>query len=318
MAVGSRAAYRNGTSVSAITLFAVARSGALHELPGSLLAHDISSLALGPFSPDGKSIVVWHRKGISLYTVGTNGLGHAESYRPIPGGVGPGGGRFSPDGHLLTVAGSGSARPQHGFFWMFTVAPTGTLTAVSGAPFALDTEAWAFSPDGRYIADVDRSKNWRLELYAVGPTGAPSSAPVSVIRGGQDLHDIAFSPDGKLIALPQYGFMGVSSIWTFSLTASGMVSKVPGDPFPTRPGGWPTSVAFSSNSRLLAATESNSDYTDVYTVQTSGRLRRIAVLHCADVPRGDVGPDDVAFSPSGRLLAVASWATGTVTMFSVH
>lgn len=160
LASGSEESYENGTSISAVTLFSVSSRGQLHKLPGSLVAHNLLSLSLGPFSPNGRSLLVWHEDRFALYAVGGGGLTgkHSPSWT-IPGLVN-GGGVFSPDGRFLAILGGTT-------LWLFSVTADGSLVQVPRAPVAFgnsDTpNGVAFSPDDRFIAGVNTSKG-RLVL----------------------------------------------------------------------------------------------------------------------------------------------------------
>ncbi|MFZ0378088.1 MAG: beta-propeller fold lactonase family protein [Solirubrobacteraceae bacterium] len=92
---------------------------------------------------------------------------------------------------------------------------------------------------------------------------------------------------------------------------------MPGGPFRTEPGGWPVAVAYSPDGKYLAAADSAGDNVVLFAVGGGGALRRMALLRTGKGGAAGIsGPDDVAFSPNGRLLAAANFEAGTVAMFA--
>src|SRR5206468_2020998 len=67
--------------------------------------------------------------------------------------------------------------------------------------------ALAFSPDGRRLAVASGVSGLvgEVRLYAIRANGQPEGKPERVLAGHQDvIHDLAFSPDGKLLATCGY------------------------------------------------------------------------------------------------------------------
>ncbi len=139
-------------------------------------------------------------------------------------------------------------------------------------------------------------------------TEVPGS-PFAVGGGGRSLE---FSPSGGLLAVGADS-TGVS---VFSVGADGALQSVSGSPF----GLQAYSVAFSPDGSLLAAanyyggTSAGGDTVSMFSVGQSGALTPVSGSPFVVGSSGSK-PFQVAFSPSGKLLAVG--ATGGMYMFSV-
>ncbi len=222
---------------------------------------------------------------------------------------------FSPDGRFLAIVGSTT-------LWLFSVTADGSLVQVPRPPFAFgdsDTpNAVAFSSNDRFIAGVNTATG-RLVLYSLSDGGVLSQRPVSSISvPAREIQDLAFSPSGDFIAAPYYGPVGgPNAVLVISVGPTGRLARVPGGPFATEPGGWPVAVAYSPDGKYLAAADSTGDNVVLFAVGGDGALARIALLDTGNGGSAGIsGPDDVAFSPNGRLLAAANFQAGTVATFA--
>jgi WD40 repeat protein len=144
---------------------------------------------------------------------------------------------YSPDGKLLAAGGHREAI---------------LIDAGSGAVVArlrgqtMKVTALAFSRDGRWlaVASGDVGTAGELRLYAADKGGHFPEQPAKTIAAHQDLiHDLAFSPDGRLLAT--CGYDRLIKLWD---VAAGTALRVLKDHSDAVYG-----VAFSPDGRLLAS-----------------------------------------------------------------
>jgi 6-phosphogluconolactonase (cycloisomerase 2 family) len=200
------------------------------------------------------------------------------------------------------------------------IAATPAFTQVAGSPFSVDSggnpASATFSPDGRLLAIANTlgdgvtvlSVSAGGMLTPVGsatPTGA-GTTPVSV----------AFSPNGQLLVTANGGSGAHSipgSVSVFAVAADGTLTAVMGSPFSTGLGSFPSSVAVSPDSSLVATADSGLNAVSVFTVGAGG------VLTQAPGPPVATGasPESVAFSPNGKLVATANQLGSSVSVFTV-
>jgi 6-phosphogluconolactonase len=147
---------------------------------------------------------------------------------------------------------------------------------------------------------------------ALGATGAaaetPDFTPVagSPFPAGTEAIDVAFSPDGGLLAVPNYTS---SNVDVYSVSSAGALTGVSGSPFSAV---YPVAAAFSPLGGLLAVDNSSSGTIGMFSVAASGSLTPVGGSPFA----ASGHPFGIAFSPDGRLLATAN-LSGSVSVFSV-
>jgi WD40 repeat protein len=187
---------------------------------------------------------------------------------------------YRPDGKALAAAGYNEAvllDPSAG-------ALTGKLPGQSGAVTAL-----AYSRDGRLLAVASGVSGvaGEIRLYPAGPDGKPVAQPARVLTGHADLiHDLAFSPDGKVLA--SCGYDKLIKLWDVSSGKEVRTLKEHSDSV--------YAVRFSPDGKLLASAAA--DRAVKLWDAATGRL-----LYTLGEPTDWVYA--VAWNPDGRHLAAA-------------
>jgi WD40 repeat protein len=193
---------------------------------------------------------------------------------------------LSPDGkHTLATTGNGTA--------LFEMSKGREVCTFGASAFGGFVVGGVFSPDGSLVASSSTDFKTRkpvVRLYDVG-TGQELRAFEGQVG---DLRAVAFAPDGKTVAAASTSFQaGQTSEVRVWETATGK-SVWHAD----RPQIWFQGLAFSTDGSQLAALEQTGAIT---LYDTGGReVRRLAT-------EGGAGTvSHVTFSPTGRLLAVAT------------
>jgi RNA polymerase sigma factor (sigma-70 family) len=297
---GKTLAFCNG---SAVRLLDVAAGKAVG--PGEAGHRDaVSSLGL---LADGKTLAT-HARGdaVLLWDVVT---GKQLRRVHVPGG--PAEAALSPDGAILATLAAGPA------VVLYEAATGKELRRLQAKGQRIN--ALAFSPDGKTLAvrtGTERIQLWDVAtgkpLRALGEEPEPGLRQAVVLRGvvGTMTRDLAFSPDGRLLAAG--GGQNQIRLWD---TASGRKLRE----LTLTDGQVVKHFAFAPDGRSLAAV--NLDGTATLFETTTGEKRHQfgkpdgAGVRPSPVrffpPGGMAGsepasPFRVNFSPDGRLLAVAS------------
>jgi 6-phosphogluconolactonase len=166
---------------------------------------------------------------------------------PSPIAVSPGqqpaisGIALSHDGKVMYAADPNDAA---GILIFDRIPKTGALlfrdTFNSGAAMGVVT----VSPSGKFLAAFPAGGNF-VYMYAIGTDGSLTAVPGSPFAtpNTNEQTDLAFSPDGKFLALSEQG-----GVTVLTVNASGQLAVVPGSPFGSGFPGW---VAFDPTEKFV-------------------------------------------------------------------
>ncbi|MEV4547146.1 caspase, EACC1-associated type [Nonomuraea wenchangensis] len=300
--VAASAAALPDAAPAAQLALAAYRLSATPEARGALLgalSRPIPSRLLGHSGPVER--VVYRPDGQVLATVSGDRTARlwnvADPLRPKSAGVVTGhtagltGAAFSPEGKVLaTASADGTAR-----LWDVATPtgpkPLGTLKGHEGPVLSV-----AAAPKGGLLATAGADRTVRL--WDVAAPASPKA--VAVLRQPSEPADVAFSPDGRMVAVTSATGVTLLDVLT-PATPTTLAA------FASPDGGAVRSVAFSPDGRSLAAGAATGAL----------HLWNIAAAKLTGTAAGaGVAVEDVAFSPDGNVLAAAS-ADGAVRLWDV-
>jgi hypothetical protein len=243
----------------------------------------------------------------ALVTLWSVGHGQLRRLSAFEGGVAV---AIAPDGRLVATSsfhGQAAlwdvARPRHPA--LLSVLSAGSSNALWGE---------AFSPDSKLLA---AAYGGGAALWDVAQPARPRLLTVLDAHVGKVTNgDIAFSPDGRLLALASGN--GQITIWNVARPARGFPAATVSGP---KGAGWLTALAFAPRGRLLAGVTTSGTVL-VYSLDDAAHPVRTAIRRSlvsrALYPDGDAGTTGaptgcpgcfvptyaIGFAPGGRALTI--------------
>jgi WD40 repeat protein len=286
---------------------------ALTAVPGSPFA---SGGALGSgisYSPNGKFVVAANRQTstttsgtLTMFDVSNTGA-LSPVGDPVATAGSPSAVAFDPDGEYVAVVDAETTLPDSddlcssSCLSMYSVASDGSLTLVPGSTVGTDQiSSIAFSPDGNELVAGTVDSVVAFSVSSNGDLSQLKSVPLP--SGGYEAYDVAFSPDGKLVAAsvdnPGNQEPDDNTVELFSAGGGdlGYLSSAPS-------GITPLGLAFSPSGDLLAVANRDSSNISLFTVGAAG-LVPVSGSPFTDPEDPDGDPTTVAFSPAGWLAVV--------------
>jgi DNA-binding beta-propeller fold protein YncE len=274
-------------------------------LSGSVVDHLASqgSLAL---SPDGAALIAVNAGSNTISVFGAHGDRLRLRQVISSGGVFPVSVAIHGDlVYVLNALGGGSVQGYRMVFGFLIPLPG------SSRPLGLDPDATpqytntpgqaAFSPDGMQLIVTTKANGNDVDVFAVGPHGYLSAAPVQNAEPGTVPFAIAFDPAGNLVIAEA----GTNALATFTLSVSGKITALSTAPTSQAATCWVTAIGGT----LFA---SNAGSATVSSVADSG-----GALTLLGQTSADAGTVDSAATPDGRYLYVQAGGAGIVDEFAV-
>jgi 6-phosphogluconolactonase (cycloisomerase 2 family)/PKD repeat protein len=292
---------------STVTLCSVSGlDGSITPL-GSPLPTSFSPIS-AQFSPDGKLLATldYSFGYVSMFTVGPTALAPVGDGEGFDVGFLPSSATFSLDGRFLIVTSNCPIFDPK--VLVFAVAADGTLTQTQAlAEPDICAQDVAFDPsDGTLVVlNSDRSGTFAADVtrYALSADGRLTRTR-SPVPAGTHATNVAYSPDGKLVA---YTSFENDTLTLMRELPSGALAPA----MTVTTGDGPSSVTFSADGALLAVTTREDDSLALF------RLAPGPVLLPAGSPADLSGAgNSIAVAPNGRV-AVSTFNPDGVNLFSL-
>jgi serine/threonine protein kinase/Tol biopolymer transport system component len=248
---------------------------------------------LGPaWSPDGRSVAMWHgRRGDAALCLVSPGGGPERRIVSWTGALGRL--SWSPDGRWLATSGVFAGNREREGIVLISPADGATIAWAAIDPLFAGTTEPVFSPDGRRVAySLTRGDaTGQIFVVGVGADGRPTGASTRVPLKGDNLRSPVWTADGSellLLAGSPSSNGGVARARVVD-GAGGMIGGLQGV----------TALALSANGRQLAIARGGAD-TDIWRVDVH------APAHSGRYAPSTLWEGGAAYSPDGRRVAFSS------------
>jgi 6-phosphogluconolactonase (cycloisomerase 2 family) len=252
----NRFLYAVHSMTARIVAFSIGANGALTPVPGSPFFAGNILTGRAKVSPDNRllSVALDNNNRVSVLSIAADG-----SLTPVPGSPFAAGNEdigsvqsvdINCAGNLLFA---GQSTPGPSRINVFNIAANGSLTALAGSPFTIpegiNSEVILLSPDDRFLFIANEGSR-SVSVVAVGGDGTLTPVPGSPFILGSPIEedrvpqDLATNADGTLL----YTTNGDGTLSVFSVASNGVLTQVPGSPFPGGAGFGASIAAFPTKS----------------------------------------------------------------------
>lgn len=314
-------AFVTSSGSGTVSAFSVSNAGVLSAVPGGVFMAGAGAEFMAIDSVH-KLLFVSNQtaNSISAFSVNTaTGMLSASPGSPFATGARPVGIAVDTMGRFVFVANQTASTIS-----VFSIAANGTLTAVSGSPFAVPNPfGLAVNSTGTVLfannfPDSQTSDLNSVSAFAISAMGSLSpiaGSPFSTANGAGGFASaigLAADPSGKFLFV---GDHMAQTVVPFSIGSTGSLTPVSMLPAPA-----PSCSVSCHNNPLRLAVHPNDQFLYVSNVQAGTvsifRMTNGALSSIAEVPVGQ-HPFGVALDPAGSVLLVANKVDNTVSAFSI-
>jgi 6-phosphogluconolactonase (cycloisomerase 2 family) len=215
------------------------------------------------------------------------------------------GGHSNPSTNNMYVATQTSAQVW-GYLANFN---NGSLTGISGSPFAAQSAATAIvlDPAKTFAYVADSAPTNQIERFSVGANGALTAISGATPAGNNPVA-LAIDPGGKFLFVANQVSNNVS---VFSVGASAALTEVPGSPFPVTA---PVALAVPSTGNFLYVADQLDNAIDIFSFDSAGKLTAVGL---PIILTSATAPSAIAINPAGTFLYVTNAQTNNVSGFTI-
>lgn len=237
----------------------------------------------------------------------------------VPGGPFPTGGASAGAGISLGVTPDNqflfASSPSSTNITVFSIAANGTLTPISGSPFAVPgiPDGIKVSPDGRFLAMALISPD-AVGIFTIAANGSLTAVPGSPFPAAAfgSVAGVEINCASSLLFGGEANLTG-THIDVFSIGSNGALTPIPGSPFNDQGFGINSNVVvLSPSDRHLFVSNQISNTITVFNVASDGALSLVPGSPFADASGT---PTTMATNEAGTLLYVNK--AGAVSVFRI-
>jgi DNA-binding beta-propeller fold protein YncE len=247
---------------------------------------------------------------VSAYSIGSNGALTPVPGSPFPAGHTPGKVAVDPTGQFAYVVNGSNNVPGSGAVSAFSIGSNGVLTPVPGSPFPAGSSPVSVTvdPTGKfaYVANFSNT----VSAFSIGSNGALTPVPGSPFPAGLGPESVAVDPTGKFayVANISSNVPGSGTVSAFSIGSNGVLTPVPGSPFPA--GFEPLSVTVDPTGKFAYVANEFSNNVSAYSIGSNGALTPVPGSPFATIQED---PVSVAVDPTGQFAYVADFGISSGT-----
>ncbi|MGA7217479.1 MAG: beta-propeller fold lactonase family protein [Candidatus Sulfotelmatobacter sp.] len=162
---------------------------------------------------------------------------------------------------------------------VYSIASTGALTEVAGSPYetGANSQGLKVTPNGQYLV-VGEASLTAVGVYSISTSGTLTAALGSPFAASASPFDVAVNCAGNLVYVIDNGsFNGsYSAIDAYSISSSGTLTPVPGEPFYNGTSSTSGGLVLSPNGQFLFVTDTFSQDISSLAVSSDGALAQVA------------------------------------------
>jgi 6-phosphogluconolactonase len=248
---------------------------------------------------------------VSAYRIAENGALTVVAGSPFPSGKAPASVAVDRIGRFLYVANIGDNTLS-----AYRIAGNGALVSLASVVAGIEPVSVAVDPFGRFVYVSNLGGNYNLSnsnvsSFRIGKSGGLTGVIGSPFAAGIEPVSVVADPWGRFVYAANSGSeaLATETISAYRVGQNGVLSSVPGSPFPNGEG--PEAAAMDPWGRFLYVANFYDNVLSGYRIAENGAL---TPLTGSPFPTGSLSTS-VVVDPLGRFVYVAS--AGTISSYRI-